>query len=765
MTVSASYAPLVSAGNGATTAFAPSWPFFTSAEIKVTLIDSNGVETVKSLTTHYTVSGGTDSDGLPATGTITMLTAPAVGETLVIERVTTNTQATSYVNNDAFGAKTHEAAYDRRTLVEQEAKEIASRALQANPKLTLTGRNFKVAGTGWIKWDDTDGFTVNPAASAGDMEAATYDPAGISEQLVGLTATQTLTNKTLTQPVITLEQGASVAPTAEGRIAWDTDDNKIKVGDGATTKTFSDDSVNAATYAPLDSPALIGAPTSPTADVGTNTTQIATTAFVKTALDALIASAPGALDTLDELAAALGDDANFASTITTALAGKVATADLASQAEAEAGTNNTKWMTPLRTAQAIGALGGGGGSGVSSFNGRTGAVSPASGDYAIADVTGLQTALDAKAPLASPTFSGYLGLTGAAGTYRLHNVSTNGLGGRWQWGADNSAESGGNTGSDWHLYRYDDGGSYLSVPIAVKRTTGFVGFNSVNPDAPITVATGSGAGQYAIRVLESDDATSNRASILLGDWLMMQDVNGNGNRDFSLYQGAYSVLRMFIGATGNFHVCLNGTEKMGVNTWSTNSQLNVGGVIESLSGGFKFPDGTTQTTAAVGGGIKGLQVLTASGTYTRTSGASKALVIALGGGAGGQTWPTRGGGSGEMRWALVTPAATETATIGAGGSPDGNGGATSLGALITANGGTAAAAGTGGSGGSQLPTGTGSGLTTDSEGGQGGGNMLGQGGIKSVAGNHAATGYGAGGYADTGSPGSGRPGVLIIIEF
>lgn len=77
--------------------------------------------------------------------------------------------------------------------------------------------------------------------------------------------------------------------------------------------------------APLASPALTGIPTSPTAAPGTNTTQIATTAFVKTALDNIIASAPGALDTLDELAAALGDDANFAASVTTALAGKVPT--------------------------------------------------------------------------------------------------------------------------------------------------------------------------------------------------------------------------------------------------------------------------------------------------------------------------------------------------------------------------------------------------------------------------------------------------------
>lgn len=74
--------------------------------------------------------------------------------------------------------------------------------------------------------------------------------------------------------------------------------------------------------APLNSPAITGTPTVPTAAPGTNTTQIANMAAVQAEIAALIASAPGALNTLDELAAAMGDDANFAATMTTALAGK-----------------------------------------------------------------------------------------------------------------------------------------------------------------------------------------------------------------------------------------------------------------------------------------------------------------------------------------------------------------------------------------------------------------------------------------------------------
>ncbi|UKO76839.1 phage tail protein [Escherichia coli] len=74
--------------------------------------------------------------------------------------------------------------------------------------------------------------------------------------------------------------------------------------------------------APLSSPALTGTPTAPTAAQSVNNTQIATTAFVKSAIAAMVGSAPAALDTLNELASALGNDPNFATTMLNALAGK-----------------------------------------------------------------------------------------------------------------------------------------------------------------------------------------------------------------------------------------------------------------------------------------------------------------------------------------------------------------------------------------------------------------------------------------------------------
>lgn len=78
-----------------------------------------------------------------------------------------------------------------------------------------------------------------------------------------------------------------------------------------------------AIYAPLASASLTGTPLAPTAASGTNTTQIATTAFVRTEVSALVDSAPSTLDTLNELAEALGDDPNFATTVTNSIATKL----------------------------------------------------------------------------------------------------------------------------------------------------------------------------------------------------------------------------------------------------------------------------------------------------------------------------------------------------------------------------------------------------------------------------------------------------------
>lgn len=118
----------------------------------------------------------------------------------------------------------------------------------------------------------------------------------------------------------------------------------VKIGSGITITSgviSADDQTSG--LATLADPTFTGTPAAPTAAAGTNTTQIATTAFVQTAVSDLVDSSPAALDTLNELAAALGDDANFSTTVNTALGNRVrvdtATQGLTDQEKLNARTN------------------------------------------------------------------------------------------------------------------------------------------------------------------------------------------------------------------------------------------------------------------------------------------------------------------------------------------------------------------------------------------------------------------------------------------
>ena len=141
MTISSTTVKVSYSGNGSTTVFAYTFKILDDDEIQVIIRSSTGTETVKTKTTDYTVSGVGSAGG----GNITFVTAPTSTQTVVLRRLTTQTQETDYIANDPFPADSHEDALDRITMVAQEIQEELGRAIKLSKTNTMTSTEFTVA--------------------------------------------------------------------------------------------------------------------------------------------------------------------------------------------------------------------------------------------------------------------------------------------------------------------------------------------------------------------------------------------------------------------------------------------------------------------------------------------------------------------------------------------------------------------------------------------------------------------------------------------
>ena len=167
----------------------------------------------------------------------------------------------------------------------------------------------------------------------------------------------------------------------------------------------------------LASPTFTGTPAAPTATAGTNTTQVATTAFVGTAVSNLVNAAPESLNTLKELSDALGADANYASTITTALGTKapIASPTFTGTVTIPSGASISGYA-PLASPTFTGTVSGVTKSmvGLANVDNTTDANKPVS--------TATQTALDLKLNLSDPSVDYYITNSGQ-GAYLVNGVS------------------------------------------------------------------------------------------------------------------------------------------------------------------------------------------------------------------------------------------------------------------------------------------------------------------------------------------------------
>ena len=142
MTISSTTVRNSYSGDGSTTTFTYTFKIFQDSDIQVIIRAANGTETIKTITTHYTVTGAGVSSG--GTVVFTSGNIPTSTQTVVLRRNIPQTQAIDYIANDPFPAESHEEGLDRATMAIQQIQEEVTRSLKLSKTNTMTSTEFTV---------------------------------------------------------------------------------------------------------------------------------------------------------------------------------------------------------------------------------------------------------------------------------------------------------------------------------------------------------------------------------------------------------------------------------------------------------------------------------------------------------------------------------------------------------------------------------------------------------------------------------------------
>ena len=145
MTISSTTVKNSYSGDGSQTTFVYGYKIFADSDIKVIIRSATGTETVKTITTHYTVTGAGSSSG--GNVVFTSGNIPTNTETVVLIRDVPQTQAIDYIANDPFPAETHEEGLDRATMTTQQVQEELDRSIKLSRTNTMTSTEFTVGAT------------------------------------------------------------------------------------------------------------------------------------------------------------------------------------------------------------------------------------------------------------------------------------------------------------------------------------------------------------------------------------------------------------------------------------------------------------------------------------------------------------------------------------------------------------------------------------------------------------------------------------------
>lgn len=198
MTISTTTNRISYSGNGSTTSFATGFKFFASSDLTVILVtDSTGAEATQTITTNYTVSGAGNDSG----GTVTMVTAPAIGETLVIVREQPYTQGLDLVENDPFPSDSVEETLDKTVIMAQQNNDAIIRSLRLSDGFTASfditlPTNLSTANATLIVNSAGDGFDMGPTTTEIANAESNATAASASASAASTSASNAATSET-----------------------------------------------------------------------------------------------------------------------------------------------------------------------------------------------------------------------------------------------------------------------------------------------------------------------------------------------------------------------------------------------------------------------------------------------------------------------------------------------------------------------------------------------------------------------------------------
>ena len=291
MTISSTTVKNSYSGDGSTPSFNYTFKIFADSDLQVIIRSAAGTETVKTITTHYTVSGAGNTNG----GSITFTAGniPTATETVVLRRAVPQTQAIDYIANDPFPAESHEEGLDRATMTTQQIQEELDRAIKLSRTNTMTSTEFTVGSTERankiLAFDSSGEISVTQELGTYQgTDATTTTEAYVVRDIIKSTTAAQLNNVYI-----------CVADSVVGDLLTDTDHFELLVDAVSAATSATSAAASATTATTKASEAATSATNAATSE--TNAATSATNAeTAKTAAETAQAAAETALDTFDD---------------------------------------------------------------------------------------------------------------------------------------------------------------------------------------------------------------------------------------------------------------------------------------------------------------------------------------------------------------------------------------------------------------------------------------------------------------------------------